>query len=141
MVDEDFSPNIVQTASGSIDHSTLIAAVKAAGLMYVLNNAGPLNVFAPTSAPFDKLVKRTVEELLKPTKKDDLKNILEYRTYVGNLKTSYMPDGREYEQVNAGKIEISKIGDKIFVNGSEIATSIATSNGIIHVLNDVSVPK
>ena len=87
MVDEDFSPNIVQTASGSIDHSTLIAAVKAAGLMYVLNNAGPLNVFAPTSAPFDKLVKRTVEELLKPTKKDDLKNILEYRNYVGNLKT------------------------------------------------------
>ena len=52
-----------------------------------------------------------------------------------------MPDGREYEQVNAGKIEISKIGDKIFVNGSEIATSIPTSNGIIHVLNDVSVTK
>jgi len=70
-----------------------------------------------------------------------LKNILEYHTYVGNLKTEYMQDGQEYEQVNAGKIKITKVGDKVFVNGSEIVASIPTSNGIIHVINDVLLPK
>ena len=141
VVDETSSPNIVQTASGSKDHSTLVTAVKAAGLVDVLSNAGPFTVFAPTNAAFDKLPKGTVEGLLEPGKKDDLKNILEYHTYVGNLKTEYMQDGQEYEQVNAGKIKITKVGDKVFVNGSEIVTSIPTSNGIIHVINDVLLPK
>ena len=141
VVDDTSSPNIVQTAAGSKDHSTLVTAVKAAGLVDVLSNAGPFTVFAPTNAAFDKLPKGTVEGLLKPEKKDDLKNILEYHTYVGNLKTEYMQDGEEYEQVNAGKIKITKVGEKVFVNGSEIVTSIATSNGIIHVINDVLLPE
>jgi uncharacterized surface protein with fasciclin (FAS1) repeats len=141
VVDDTSSPNIVQTASGSKDHSTLVTAVKAAGLVDVLSNAGPFTVFAPTNAAFDKLPKGTLEGLLEPGKKDDLKNILEYHTYVGNLKTEYMQDGQEYEQVNAGKIKITKKGDKVFVNGSEIVASIPTSNGIIHVINDVLLPK
>ena len=62
-------------------------------------------------------------------------------TYVGNLKTEYMQDGQEYEQVNAGKIKITKVGDKVFVNGFEIVASIPTSNGMIHVINDVLLPK
>lgn len=139
--DESSSPNIVQTASGSKDHSTLVTAVKAAGLVDVLSNAGPFTVFAPTNAAFDKLPAGTVEGLLKPEKKEDLKNILEYHTYVGNLKTEYMQDGQEFEQVNGGKIKITKKGDKVFVNGSEIVASIPTSNGIIHVINDVLLPK
>lgn len=139
--DESSSPNIVQVTSGSKDHTTLVTAVKAAGLVDVLSNAGPFTVFAPTNAAFDKLPKGTVEGLLKPGKKEDLKNILEYHTYVGNLKTDYMQDGQEYEQVNGGKIKITKLGDKVFVNGSEIMTSIATSNGMIHVINDVLLPK
>jgi len=139
--DESSSPNIVQTASGSKDHTTLVTAVKAAGLVDVLSNAGPFTVFAPTNAAFDKLPKGTVEGLLKPEKKDDLKNILEYHTYVGALKTEYMQDGQEYEQVNGGKVKITKKGDKVYVNGSEIVASIPTSNGIIHVINDVLLPK
>jgi uncharacterized surface protein with fasciclin (FAS1) repeats len=139
--DESSSPNIVQTASGSKDHTTLVTAVKAAGLVDVLSNAGPFTVFAPTNAAFDKLPKGTVEGLLKPEKKDDLKNILEYHTYVGALKTEYMQDGQEYEQVNGGKVKITKTGDKVYVNGSEIVASIPTSNGIIHVINDVLLPK
>ena len=131
------SPNIVQTASGSKDHTTLVTAVKAAGLVDVLSNAGPFTVFAPTNAAFDKLPKGTVEGLLEPSKKDDLKNILEYHTYVGNLKTEYMQDGQEYEQVNGGKIKITKVGDKVFVN----VASITTANGMIHVINDVLLPK
>ena len=74
-------------------------------------------------------------------KKADLKNILEYHTYVGVLKTEYMQDGQEFEQVNGGKVKITKNGDKVLVNGSEIVASIVTSNGIIHVINDVLLPK
>jgi uncharacterized surface protein with fasciclin (FAS1) repeats len=139
--DETSSPNIVQVAVGSKDHSTLVAAVKAASLVDALSNAGPFTVFAPTNAAFEKLPAGTVEGLLKPEKKADLKNILEYHTYVGVLKSEYMQDGQEFEQVNGGKVKITKNGDKILVNGSEIVASIVTSNGIIHVINDVLLPK
>lgn len=139
--DETSSPNIVQVAVGSKDHSTLVAAVKAASLVDALSNAGPFTVFAPTNAAFEKLPAGTVEGLLKPEKKADLKNILEYHTYVGVLKTEYMQDGQEFEQVNGGKVKITKNGDKVLVNGSEIVASIVTSNGIIHVINDVLLPK
>jgi uncharacterized surface protein with fasciclin (FAS1) repeats len=139
--DDTSNPNIVQVASGSKDHTTLVVAVKAAGLVDVLSNAGPFTVFAPTNAAFDKLPAGTVEGLLKPEKKDDLKNILEYHTYVGALKTEYMQDGQGFEQVNGGKVKITKKEDKVFVNGSEIVATIQTSNGIIHVINDVLLPK
>lgn len=141
VVDETSAPNIVQVAISSKDHTTLVAAVKAAGLVDALSNAGPFTVFAPTNAAFDKLPKGTVEELLKPEKIADLKNILEYHTYVGALKTEYMNDGQEFEQVNGGKVIITIKGDKTYVNGSEIVASIPTSNGIIHVINDVLLPK
>jgi uncharacterized surface protein with fasciclin (FAS1) repeats len=81
--DETSVPNIVQTAVGSKDHTTLVTAVKAAGLVTALSNAGPFTVFAPTNAAFDKLPAGTVEGLLKPEKKGDLENILGYHTYVG----------------------------------------------------------
>lgn len=139
--DDDSSPNVVQIAIGSKDHSTLVAAVKAAGLIDALSNAGPFTIFAPTNAAFDKLPKGTVEGLLAPDKKDDLKNILEYHTYVGVLKTDYMNDGDTFEQVNGKSITITKKGDKYFVNGNaEIIASIPASNGIIHVINEVILP-
>ncbi|MFY8023847.1 MAG: fasciclin domain-containing protein [Sediminibacterium sp.] len=139
--DETSSPNIVQVALGSKDHSTLVAAVKAADLVDALSNAGPFTVFAPTNAAFEKLPTGTVDGLLIPEKKADLKNILEYHTYVGVLKAEYMQDGQEFEQVNGGKVKITKKENKIFVNGSEVVASIVTSNGIIHVINDVLLPK
>ncbi|WP_136668810.1 fasciclin domain-containing protein [Flavobacterium sp. H122] len=141
VIDETSSPNIVQTAIGSKDHSTLVTAIKAADLVDALSNAGPFTVFAPTNAGFDKLPAGTVEGLLKPDKKEDLKNILGYHTYVGSLKTEYMQDGQEFDMVFGGKVKITKKGDKTFVNGSEINGSIETSNGIIHVINDVLLPK
>lgn len=141
VVDETSNPNIVQVASGSKDHSTLVAAVKAASLVDALSNTGPFTVFGPTNAGFDKLPAGTVDGLLKPEKKDDLKNILEYHTYVGVLKAEYMQEGQEFEMVNGGKVKITKKDDKVFVNGSEIVASITTSNGVIHVINDVLLPK
>ena len=139
--DDASNPNIVQVAVGSKDHTTLVTAVKAAGLVTSLSNAGPFTVFAPTNAAFDKLPAGTVEGLLKPEKKGDLENILGYHTYVGNLKVEYMQDGQEYDMVYGGKVKITKKGDKTFVNGSEILATIPTSNGIIHVIGDVLLPK
>jgi len=141
VVDDTSNPNIVQTAAGSKDHTTLVTAVKAAGLVNALSNAGPFTVFAPTNAAFDKLPAGTVDGLLKPEKKGDLQNILEYHTYVGVLKIEYMQDGQEFEMVSPAKVKITKQGDKTFVNGSEILTTIETSNGIIHVIGDVLLPK
>lgn len=139
--DATSNPNIVQVAVGSKDHTTLVAAVKAAGLVDALSNAGPFTVFAPTNAAFEKLPAGTVDNLLKPEKKDDLTSVLEYHTYVGALKTDYMQDSQEFEMVNGSKVKITIKNGKYFVNGSEILTSITTSNGIIHVINDVLLPK
>lgn len=139
--DDISNPNIVQVAIGSKDHTTLVAAVKAAELVDALSNAGPFTVFAPTNAAFAKLPAGTVEGLLVPEKKADLQNILGYHTYVGTLKTEYMQDGQEFDMVYGGKVKITKKDGKTFVNNSEILASIPTSNGIIHVIVDVLLPK
>ena len=136
--DDVSNPNIVQVASGSKDHTTLVAAVKAASLVDALSNAGPFTVFAPTNDAFDKLPAGTVENLLKPENIETLKSILEYHTYVGVLKTDYFSDGQEYEEVSGQKIKISIVDGKPVINGkAHIIASIPTSNGIIHVIDEV----
>ncbi|MBK8623072.1 MAG: fasciclin domain-containing protein [Saprospiraceae bacterium] len=139
--DDVSNPNVVQVAVSSKDHTTLVAAVKAGGLVDALSNAGPFTVFAPTNAAFEKLPAGTVEGLLKPEKKADLVNILEYHTYVGSLKAEYFSDGQSYEQVNGKKVDITVKDGKPFVNGTEILASIPASNGMIHVIGDVLLPK
>ncbi len=140
--DDVSKPNIVQTAVGSEQHTTLVAAVQAGGLVDALSNAGPFTVFAPTNEAFEKLPAGTVENLLKPQNKNDLVNILEYHTYVGSLSTTLLGNGLQFEQVNGKKIRITKDGDKIMVNeDAEIIASIPTSNGIIHVIDNVLIPE
>jgi uncharacterized surface protein with fasciclin (FAS1) repeats len=139
--DATSNPNIVQVAIGSKDHTTLVAALKAAELVDALSNAGPFTVFAPTNAAFDKLPAGTVDGLLKAEKKEALQDILGYHTYVGALKIEYMNDGQAFDMVYGGKVNITKQGDKTFVNGSEILASITTANGIVHVIGDVLLPK
>lgn len=138
--DDQSTKNIVQTAAGSKDHSTLVAAVKAAGLLDALSNAGPFTVFAPTNAAFDKLPAGTVDDLLKPENKSKLENALGYHTYVGSIKTEMMQDGQQLNMVFEGNVTITKKDGKTFVNGSEIVASIPTANGMIHVINDVLMP-
>jgi uncharacterized surface protein with fasciclin (FAS1) repeats len=139
--DEVSNPNVVQVASGSADHSTLVTAVKAASLVDVLSNAGPFTVFAPTNAAFDKLPAGTVEGLLKPDQKDALSNILEYHVYVGVIKTTAMQDGQILNQVNGKNISLSVRDGKYMVNGkATIIASVPASNGIIHVIDEVLLP-
>lgn len=139
--DETSAPNIVQVAVGSKDHTTLVAAVQAGDLVNALSNAGPFTVFAPTNAAFDKLPAGTVDDLLKPENKEKLVDILGYHTYVGVIDGVLLMDGAEYDMVYGGKVKITKQGDKTFVNGSEILGTIKTSNGVIHVIGDVLLPK
>ncbi len=139
--DEESAKDVVKVAAASPDHSTLVAAVKQAGLVDALSNQGPFTVFAPTNAAFDKLPKGTVEDLLKPENKEKLIDILQYHVYVGNLKTDYMQDGQTYNQVNSGNITINKKDGKVVVNNSAvIIASIPASNGIIHVIDGVLLP-
>ena len=139
--DDASTPNVVQIASGSKDHTTLVTAVKAASLVDVLSNAGPFTVFAPTNAAFEKLPAGTVEGLLKPDQKDALSNILEYHVYVGVIKTENMRDGQVLNEVNGKNITLTVKDGKVMVNGkANIIASIPASNGIIHVIDEVLLP-
>jgi uncharacterized surface protein with fasciclin (FAS1) repeats len=139
--DDASQKNVVQVAAGSKDHTTLVAAVKAADLVDALSNAGPFTVFAPTNAAFDKLPAGTVDGLLKPEKKNDLADILQYHVSVGVYKAESLQDGQSLGQVNGGNIIISKKDGKLMINGTAtIIASIPASNGIIHVTDGVLLP-
>ena len=142
MKDDESAKDVVKVAAGSPDHTTLVAAVKQAGLVDALSNAGPFTVFAPTNAAFDKLPKGTVEDLMKPENKEKLQDILQYHVYVGSLRTDLMQDGQTLNQVNGGNITISKSADgKVKVNNSaNVIASIPAANGIIHVIDAVLLP-
>jgi uncharacterized surface protein with fasciclin (FAS1) repeats len=139
--DDQSAKNVVQVAMGSKDHSTLVTAVKAAGLVDALSNAGPFTVFAPTNAAFDKLPAGTVEGLLKPEKKNDLTDILQYHVSVGVFKEDMLQDGQTIGQVNGGNITISKKDGKLMVNGvANVIATVPASNGIVYVIDAVLLP-
>ena len=142
VADDVSAKNIVQTAIGSKDHTTLVAAVQAGELVDALSNAGPFTVFAPTNAAFDKLPAGTVEGLLKPEKKEALQDILQYHVSVGVFQADALQDGQSIGQVNGGNIKITKKDGKLMVNETaNIVASIPTSNGVIHVIDAVLLPK
>ncbi|MER3464369.1 MAG: fasciclin [Chitinophagaceae bacterium] len=140
--DGESQKDVVKVAAGSKDHTTLVAAVKQAGLVDALSNAGPFTVFAPTNEAFNKLPKGTVEDLLKPENKAKLQDILQYHVFVANLSTALMQDGQTLNQVNGQNITIQKSADgKVTLNGkAHIIASIPASNGVIHVLDEVLLP-
>lgn len=139
--DNDSQKDIVKIAAGSADHTTLVAALKAADYLNVVSNAGPFTVFAPTNAAFSALPAGTVEGLLKPEKKDDLRNILEYHVAVAVYKPEMLRDGQKINMANGDDITITVKDGKIMVNGgAHIVASIPATNGIIHVLDGVLLP-
>ena len=148
------SKNIVENAVNSKDHTTLVAAVKAAGLVETLQSAGPFTVFAPTNAAFDLLPKGTVETLVKPENKAKLTGILTYHVIAGRLDSKELAmkikEGNgtaELATVAGGKLWIMMKGKKIVLKDESGGMAIVTikdvyqSNGVIHVIDHVLLPK
>ena len=139
--DDESQKDVVKIAVASKDHTTLVAALKQAGLVTSLSNAGPFTVFAPTNAAFDKLPAGTVKSLMKDDKKEDLQNILEYHVTLSAMKTKSFQDGQTLGMVNGDNVTLSVRDGKVTLNNSaQVLTSITASNGIIHVIDGVLLP-
>lgn len=134
------SHNIVSIAAASPDHTTLVAAVEAAEYVTSLSNPGPLTVFAPTNAAFDKLPAGTVAELLTPEKIDDLRYILKYHAATSVHDLSNLKDGQTLAMANGAKVEIRIHEGTLMVNDAHVLASIRASNGIVHVIDTVLLP-
>lgn len=145
--------DVVDIAISSKDHTTLVAAVKAADLVDTLKGAGPFTVFAPTNAAFDKLPKETVDGLLKPESKKALSGILTYHVVAGNLDAAAVVaaikkgNGKAVvTTVNGAKLTASLKGDKVILTDAKggistvTATDLKGSNGVIHVIDTVLMP-
>ena len=145
---------IVANAMNSADHTTLVAAVKAAGLVDTLNGKGPFTVFAPTNAAFEQLPAGTVDALLKPENKSMLTSVLTYHVVAGKYDSKDLAKliakgkGKAWlKTVNGGTLTVWMDGDKIALRDEKGGTSTVTtadvfqSNGIIHVVNSVLMPK
>jgi uncharacterized surface protein with fasciclin (FAS1) repeats len=148
------SKNIVENAIASKDHTTLVAAVKTAELVQVLSSKGPFTVFAPTNDAFAKLPKGTVESLLKPENKSKLQAILTYHVVAGNLDSKAVVaaiksgNGKAtLTTVQGSQLTASLEGKNVVLtdaNGNKstiIAVDIMSSNGVIHVIDSVILPK
>ena len=148
------SKNIVENAVNSKDHTTLVAAVKAAGLVETLQGKGPFTVFAPTNAAFDKLPKGTVETLLKPENIKTLQSILTYHVVAGKMNSKDIAKAIKagkgkatLKTVSGGTLTASMKGKTLYItdeNGKSAKVTIADvnqSNGVIHVIDNVVTPK
>ena len=145
--------NIVENASESADHTTLVAAVKAAGLVETLEGKGPFTVFAPTNEAFEALPKGTVDTLVKPENKKKLTAILTYHVVAGDLTAEVLAkkikDGKgkaSLKTVNGEKLTVMMEGEKIAIKDTKgnVATvtigDVKQSNGVIHVIDKVLMP-
>jgi uncharacterized surface protein with fasciclin (FAS1) repeats len=148
------SKNIVENAVNSKDHTTLVAAVKAAGLVETLQGAGPFTVFAPVNAAFDKLPAGTVETLLKPENKKALQGVLTYHVVAGRLDAKELMrrvkagnGAAELTTVAGGKLMLMVKDSKLWIKDEKGGMAYVTikdvmqSNGVIHVINSVLLPK
>lgn len=147
------SKNIIQNAVNSKDHTTLVAAVKAAGLVETLSSAGPFTVFAPTNAAFNKLPAGTVATLVKPENKATLTKILTYHVVAGKYNAKDIAKlikagngTAELKTVQGGILKASMKGKKLILTDEKGGTSTVTiadvnqSNGVIHVIDTVVMP-
>jgi uncharacterized surface protein with fasciclin (FAS1) repeats len=145
--------DVVDIAIGSKDHTTLVTAVKTAGLVETLKGKGPFTIFAPTNAAFDKLPAGTVAGLLKPDAKEALTGILTYHVVAGDINAAAVikaiKKGKgtaSLTTLNGGTITARLDGDKVVITDSKgtksvvVATDLKGSNGIVHVIDTVLLP-
>ena len=134
--------DIVDTAADSGSFKTLVAAIKAAGLVETLKGEGPFTVFAPTADAFAKLPSGTIDSLLKPENKDKLVNILTYHVVPGKVKAKKAAKLDSAKTVNGAEIVIKSTGETLTINNSKvIKADLKSSNGIIHVIDAVLIPE
>ncbi|MCC6785482.1 MAG: fasciclin domain-containing protein [Planctomycetes bacterium] len=132
--------NIVSIAVASPDHSTLVTALKAADYVTSIANPGPLTVFAPTNAAFDKLPAGTVSGLLAPEKQADLKEILKYHATTSVWEPEAFKDGMTIGMANGKKVTVHVADGKVRINDANIVASVRASNGVVHVVDGVLLP-
>jgi len=132
--------NIVQIAAASPDHTTLVAAVQAAGMADVLANPGPLTVFAPTNEAFDQLPEGTVANLLKPENKKTLMRIITFHAAPGTYNVKDLKDGMSLGMATGNNVAIEVKEDVIYVNGAKVLGTVVASNGVVHVVDAVLLP-
>ena len=138
--------DIVDNAAAAKSVSTLVAAVKAAGLVETLKGAGPFTVFAPTNAAFDKLPKGALDGLLKPESKAKLAGVLTYHVVAGRLVAADLKDGQELTTVNGEKLKVTVKDGKVMIgNGKDAPATVQiadviSSNGVTHVIDGVILP-
>jgi uncharacterized surface protein with fasciclin (FAS1) repeats len=134
--------DIVDTAVAAGQFKTLAAALQAAGLVETLKGAGPFTVFAPTDEAFAKLPKGTVEDLLKPENKAKLTAVLTYHVVPGKVMAADVVKVTSAKTVQGGSITVSAMGGTVMVDNAHVVkTDIAASNGVIHVIDAVILPK
>jgi uncharacterized surface protein with fasciclin (FAS1) repeats len=134
--------DIVDTAAGAGSFNTLVAAVKAAELVDTLKGTGPFTVFAPTDAAFAKLQAGTLDDLLKPENKAKLQGILTYHVVPGKVMAADVVKLKTAKTVQGQELTIKVEGDTVMVNNAKVTkTDIACSNGVIHVIDTVVLPK
>lgn len=134
------SGTIVDVASGLKDFSTLVAAVKAAGLVDTLSGPGPFTVFAPTNAAFAKLPKATLESLLKPENKAKLQKILTYHVLAEKVPSTAIKPGA-VKTVEGSTVSLKLMGKSVMVNNAKVVKAdVPASNGVIHAIDTVIMP-
>lgn len=135
------SNTVVDIAMGSPDHTTLVAAVQAAGLVETLKGNGPFTVFAPTNAAFSALPAGTVDGLLKPEAKADLTSVLTYHVVAGNVMSGDLTDGQMVTTLNGKQLKVSIKDGKVMIGDATVtAADLAGSNGVVHVIDKVLLP-
>ncbi|WP_209330455.1 fasciclin domain-containing protein [Lunatimonas salinarum] len=141
-VKEKAEMDIVDLAASTDFLSTLVAAVKAGDLVDVLKGDGPFTVFAPTNEAFAKLPAGTVESLLKPENKDKLIAVLTYHVVPGIVKSTDLKDGQKAKTVQGQEVTVSLKGGKAMIDNATVtAADIEATNGIVHVIDSVILPK
>lgn len=134
--------DIVDVAASNPEFSTLVTAIKAAGLVDALKGVGPLTVFAPNNAAFEKLPQGTLDTLLKPENKEMLVSILTYHVVSGKVTSGDVVKVDSAKSLQGQSIDVKVTGNEVMVDGANvIAVDVEASNGVIHVIDQVILPK
>merc|ERR1712100_519068 len=132
---------VVDLAVATADLSTLVTAVKAAGLVDTLSGKGPFTVFAPTNEAFAKLDKRVLHYLLEPAHVQELKKVLTYHVVAAEAKSTDLKNGEEIKTVEGGDVKVTLSGSSVKINNANVEkANVLASNGVVHIIDKVLIP-